>query len=227
MTAATQDPPMPKARAAIIPVTPFQQNCTLLWDEDSGRGVVIDPGGDLDRIEQAIGDMLVTVEKILLTHGHIDHAAGADELRTRLGIPIEGPHRADLFLLQHLEETGPGYGIEARNVLPDRWLEDGDTVAVGGMNFDILHCPGHSPGSVAYVNRAARFAIVGDVLFRGSIGRTDLPGGDHQQLLDSIPTKLLPLGAEFGFICGHGPSGNIGDERTANPFLQGLQPRPV
>jgi glyoxylase-like metal-dependent hydrolase (beta-lactamase superfamily II) len=218
---------MPKARAAIIPVTPFQQNCTLLWDEDSGRGAVIDPGGDLDRVEQAIGDMLVTVEKILLTHGHVDHVAGAEELRARLGVPIAGPHRGDQFLLERLEETGPDYGIEARNVVPDRWLEDGDTVEIGGMRFDILHCPGHSPGSVVYANRAANFAIVGDVLFRGSIGRTDLPGGNHQQLLDSIAGKLLTLGDGFGFICGHGPSSNIGDERRHNPFLQGLRPQPA
>lgn len=214
---------MAKPRAAIIPVTPFQQNCTLLWCEDSGRGAVVDPGGDLDRIQAAIAELKVTVEKILLTHGHIDHAAGADELRRRLGVPVEGPHRADLFLLAHLEETGRGYGMaDARNLVPDRWLADGDTVTIGGMRLDVLHCPGHSPGSVVYVDRAARFALVGDVLFRGSIGRTDLPGGDHRQLLDSIATKLLPLGNEFGFICGHGPSSNIGDERAANPFLQGL-----
>jgi glyoxylase-like metal-dependent hydrolase (beta-lactamase superfamily II) len=213
---------MTQARAAIIPVTSFQQNCTLLWCEDSGRGVVVDPGGDLDRIRQAIDELKVKVEKILLTHGHVDHAAGANELRERLGVPIEGPHRADQFLLEHLLDTGIQYGMMARNVVPDRWLADGDTVTVGDMSLDILHCPGHSPGSVVYVNRAARFALVGDVLFRGSIGRTDLPGGDHQQLLDSIATKLLPLGDEFGFICGHGPSSNIGDERAGNPYLQGL-----
>ena len=214
---------MTPARAAIIPVTPFQQNCTLLWCEDTGRGAVVDPGGDLDRITQAIADMQVTVEKILLTHGHVDHTAGAEELRERLGVPIEGPHRADLFLLEHLVETARDYGMAgARNVVPDRWLVDGDTVTIGDMSLDILHCPGHSPGSVVFVNRANRFALVGDVLFRGSIGRTDLAGGNHQQLLDSIATKLLPLGDEFGFICGHGPSSNIGDERAGNPYLQGL-----
>jgi glyoxylase-like metal-dependent hydrolase (beta-lactamase superfamily II) len=214
---------MTPARAAIIPVTPFQQNCTLLWCEDTGRGAVVDPGGDLDRVAQAIDDMQVTVEKILLTHGHVDHTAGAEELRERLGVPIEGPHFADLFLLEHLVETARDYGMTgARNVVPDRWLADGDTVTVGDMSLDILHCPGHSPGSVVFVNRANRFALVGDVLFRGSIGRTDLTGGNHQQLLDSIATKLLPLGDEFGFICGHGPSSNIGDERAGNPYLQGL-----
>lgn len=219
----TQDSARTQARAAIIPVTPFQQNCTLLWCEETQRGAVIDPGGDLDRIEQAIAELKVTVEKILLTHGHIDHAGGADELRERLGVPIEGPHRADLFLLQNLARTGAEYGImNARAVVPDRWLDQGDQVTVGNMTFDVLHCPGHSPGSVAFANAAGRFAIVGDVLFRGSVGRTDLPGGDSQQLLASIATRLLPLGDDVGFICGHGPSSNIGDERASNPYLQGL-----
>ena len=214
---------MPTARAAIIPVTPFQQNCTLLWSDDDQHGAVIDPGGDLDRIMQAIAEMKVTVDKILLTHGHIDHAAGADELRERLGVPIEGPHRGDLFLLEHLAASGPAYGIlGARNVVPDRWLDEGDQVSVGNMTFDVLHCPGHSPGSVVYANAAQRFAIVGDVLFRGSVGRTDLPGGDHQQLLDSIAKKLLPLGDDIGFICGHGPSSNLAHERATNPFLRDL-----
>ncbi len=214
---------MSQAHAAIIPVTPFQQNCTLLWSEETKRGAVIDPGGDLDRIAQAIAELNVTIERILLTHGHVDHASGADELRERLGAPVEGPHRGDRFLLEHLAETADSYGIAgARNVVPDRWLEDGEQVKVGDMTLDILHCPGHSPGSVVYANRTQRFAIVGDVLFRGSIGRTDLPGGNHQQLLDSIARKLLPLGDEFGFISGHGPSSNIAHERTTNPFLQGL-----
>jgi hydroxyacylglutathione hydrolase len=215
---------MPNARAAIIPVTAFQQNCTLLWCEETQRGAVIDPGGDLDRIAEAIAELKITVDRILLTHGHIDHAGGADELRERLGVPIDGPHRADQFLLEHLIDSGASYGIYgARNLVPDRWLNDGDQVAVGNMTLDILHCPGHSPGSVVYVNAAQRFAIVGDVLFRGSIGRSDLPGGDHQQLLDSIGQKLLPLGDDFGFICGHGPSSNIAHERTTNPFLLGLE----
>jgi hydroxyacylglutathione hydrolase len=212
---------MPKARATIVPVTPFQQNCTLLWDEESKRGVVIDPGGDLPRIREAIAQTGITVERILLTHGHIDHAGGAAELKAELDVPIEGPHRADAPLLAHLAQTGAGFGMtDARNVEPDRFLAEGDQVRVGAMAFDVLHCPGHSPGSVVFVNPAARFAIVGDVLFQGSIGRTDLPFGDHAALIRSIKDKLLPLGDDLAFICGHGPTSTIGQERVSNPFLQ-------
>jgi glyoxylase-like metal-dependent hydrolase (beta-lactamase superfamily II) len=208
-------------RAAIVPVTPFQQNCTILWDEESKRAVVIDPGGDLPRIEQAIKQAGMTVEKIWLTHGHIDHAGSAAELKEKLGVPIEGPHRADQFLLEHLADTGRTFGIlDARNLTPDRWLDEGDTVSIGDLTLDVLHCPGHSPGSVAFVSAAQRFAIVGDVLFRGSIGRTDIPGGNHRQLIASIIDKLLPLGDDVAFICGHGPTSTIGQERANNPFLQ-------
>ncbi len=208
-------------KAAIVPVTPFQQNCTLLWDEDSKQGAVVDPGGDLDRIEAGIKQTGMTVEKILLTHGHIDHAAGAAELKEKLGgIPIEGPHQADKFLLDGLVAQGLAMGmVGARNVTPDRWLVEGDKVAAAGATFAVLHCPGHSPGSVVLVNAAQRFALVGDVLFRGSIGRTDFPYGDHAALIDAIKTKLLPLGDDLVFICGHGPMSSIGDERQTNPFL--------
>ena len=208
-------------KAAIVPVTPFQQNCTLLWDEDSKQGAVVDPGGDLDRIEAGIKQTGMTVEKILLTHGHIDHAAGAAELKEKLGgIPIEGPHREDKFLLDGLVAQGMAMGmVGARNVTPDRWLVEGDKVAAAGATFAVLHCPGHSPGSVVLVNAAQRFALVGDVLFRGSIGRTDFPYGDHAALIDAIKTKLLPLGDDLVFICGHGPMSSIGDERQTNPFL--------
>jgi len=161
------------------------------------------------------------VEKILLTHGHIDHAAGAADLRDALGVTIEGPHRADDFLLQHLAEQGRVYGIPARPVTPDRWLDAGDTVTVGELTLDVLHCPGHSPGSVVLVSKAERFAIVGDVLFQGSVGRVDLPGGDGKALIRSIKDKLLPLGDDIAFICGHGPTSTIGHERQTNPFLQG------
>lgn len=206
-------------KAAIVQVTPFQQNCSLIWDDATRVGAIVDPGGDLDRIEAAIAEVGLKPEKILLTHGHIDHAGGADELRERLGVPIEGPHRADEFLMQGLETQGREYGFAARNVAPDLWLSEGDRVTVGGHEFEILHCPGHSPGSVVFVNDANKFGLVGDVLFRGSIGRTDFPYGDHDALIAAIKTKLLPLGDNFAFICGHGPGSSIGLERHTNPFL--------
>ncbi len=209
-------------RAGIIPVTPFQQNCTLIWDEETKIGAVVDPGGDLDRIEAAIKGQGLTIEKILLTHGHIDHAGGAAELKERLGgVPIEGPHQADRYLLDRLPQTGAEYGIAgAREVTPDRWLDEGDQVTVAGLTFDILHAPGHSPGSVVFMSRDERLALVGDVVFRGSVGRTDLPGGNHAQLIRAILDKVLPLGDDVSFIPGHGPTGTLGEERRTNPFLQ-------
>lgn len=213
---------MPDVRAAIIPVTPFQQNCTLLWCEKTKKAAVVDPGGDLPRIRQAIAEHGVSVDKILLTHGHIDHAAGAAELKEELGVPVIGPHEGDAFLLEHLPETGLMYGMPGvRSVTPDRWLKEGDTVSVGELTLDVLHCPGHSPGSVVFVCSAQRFALVGDVLFQGSVGRVDLPGGDGKALIRSIKDKLLPLGDDIAFICGHGPMSTIGQERQTNPFLQG------
>ena len=207
-------------RAGIIPVTPFQQNCTLIWNPDTKVGAVVDPGGDVAQIQGVIAEQGLTIEKILLTHGHVDHAAGADELRAALGVKIEGPHRADKFLLDNLEKQAASYGLTGgRNVTPDRWLEEGDTVTVAGHTFDILHCPGHSPGSVVFINKAQKFALVGDVLFQGSIGRTDFPYGDHEALLSSIKTKLFPLGDDIAFICGHGPTSTFGDERRSNPFV--------
>jgi hydroxyacylglutathione hydrolase len=212
---------MTKAKAVIIPVTPFQQNCTLVWCEATKRAAVIDPGGDLPDIERAIAEAGVTVDKIWLTHGHVDHVAGATDLKARLKVPIEGPHRDDLFLLQRVVETARGFGIPgASNVTPDRWLDDGDRLEVGELTFDVLHCPGHSPGSVVFFNPEQRLAIVGDVLFKGSVGRTDLPGGDQRQLLKSIRDKLLPLGDDVAIISGHGPTTTIGRERATNPFLQ-------
>jgi hydroxyacylglutathione hydrolase len=212
---------MHKARAAIIPVTPFQQNCTLVWSEADKRAAVVDPGGDLANVRQAIARTGVTVERIWLTHGHIDHAGGAAELKEELQVPVEGPHRADLFLLQHLAETGRSFGIAgARNLTPDRWLEEGDQVSLGEIVFDVLHCPGHSPGSVVLFNAHQRFALVGDVLFRGSVGRSDIPGGNHETLIRSIRDKLLPLGDDVSFVCGHGPTSTIGHERATNPFLR-------
>ena len=207
-------------RAAIVPVTLFEQNCTLIWDEATKAGAVVDPGGDLDRIEAGIKQTGIAIEKILLTHGHIDHAGGADELRERLKVKIEGPHQADIVLLEALEKQGKIYSISGcRNVTPDRWLEEGDTVLVAGHSFEIFHCPGHSPGSIVYFNRVQKFALVGDVIFQGSIGRTDFPYGDHAALINAIKTKLFPLGDDVTFISGHGDPSQIGIERRTNPFL--------
>jgi glyoxylase-like metal-dependent hydrolase (beta-lactamase superfamily II) len=218
--ARMSDTQAPLARAAIVPVTPFQQNCTLLWCEATKRAAVVDPGGDLDDIKAAIAETGVSVEKIWLTHGHVDHAAGAAELAKDLGVPVEGPHVGDKFLLDNLEAQAARFGFPGvRNVTPDRWLEEGDTVSVGELTFNVLHCPGHSPGHVVFVQPQMRFALVGDVLFNGSIGRTDLQGGDHALLIRSIVEKLLPLGDDVAFICGHGPGSNIGHERQTNPFL--------
>lgn len=220
--ANTEKSPATGLKAAIVPVTPFQQNCTLLWDPETKTGAVVDPGGDLDAIEAAIAEVGMKPEKILLTHGHIDHAGGAAELRERLGgIPIEGPHEYERPLLDNLDKQGDAYGIAARVVTPDRWLADGDTVTVAGHTFEVLHCPGHSPGSVVLVNRPQRFALMGDVLFQGSIGRTDLPMGNHEALMKSIRTKVMALPDEFAFICGHGPTSTIGQERRTNPFIVG------
>ncbi|CAN1722446.1 Hydroxyacylglutathione hydrolase GloC [Hyphomicrobium sp. 1Nfss2.1] len=209
-------------KAAIIPVTGFQQNCTLLWDPETMKGAIVDPGGDVDQIQAAIAQVGMEPEKILLTHGHIDHAGGAAELRERLGgIPIEGPHVNERPLLDNLEKQGEAYGVPARAVTPDRWLDEGETVSVAGHTFEVLHCPGHSPGSVVLVNRPQRFALMGDVLFQGSIGRTDLPLGNHEALMHSIRTKVMALPDEFVFICGHGPMSSIGQERRTNPFIVG------
>ncbi len=211
-----------KAGAAIIPVTPFQQNCMLLWCEATRKAVVIDPGGDVPLIQDAIKQANVTVEQIWLTHGHIDHVGGAAELRDALKVPIEGPHAADKYLLDNVEMSGRSFGMTGvRNFVPDRWLSEGDQVRIGELTFDILHCPGHSPGSVVFFNNEMRFAHVGDVLFSGSVGRTDLPGGSHATLIKSITEKLLPLGDDVSFICGHGPGSSIGQERLTNPFLNG------
>jgi hydroxyacylglutathione hydrolase len=207
--------------ALIIPVTAFQQNCTVLFDAETKHGVVVDPGGEVGKITAALETNGITADAIWLTHGHIDHAGGAMDLKDALGVEIIGPHRDDEPLLQGLEQQARMFGVEdtVRNVTPDRWLEEGDVVSFAGHEFEVLHCPGHAPGHVVFHNRAAGFAHVGDVLFRGSIGRTDLPGGNHGALIASIRDKLFPLGDETGFICGHGPGGKIGEERRTNPFL--------
>lgn len=213
-------------QATLIPVTPFQQNCTIVFDQRSRRATVIDPGGDVGRVIGAIRELEVVVDSILLTHGHIDHAGGASALRDSLGrdgraVPIEGPDRRDRFLLEGLAEQGRAFGIhDARNVTPDRWLEEGGEIPIAGEPFAIYHCPGHTPGHLVFVSQALRFAIIGDVLFRGSVGRTDFPYGDGVALIRSIRSKLLPLGDDIVFTCGHGPGSTFGTEKRSNPFLR-------
>jgi glyoxylase-like metal-dependent hydrolase (beta-lactamase superfamily II) len=209
---------------AIVPVTPFQQNCAIVYDRASKQASVIDPGGDVPVILNRIAALGVTVTQIVLTHGHIDHAGGAAALKAALPgtPPIIGPDRRDEFLLAGLPEAGAGFGMmDARAVTPDRWLTEGEEVDIAGSHFAVLHCPGHTPGSVVYAAPALNFAIVGDVLFRGSVGRTDFPYGDGAALIDSIRRKLLPLGDSVTFLCGHGPASTIGAERRTNPFLAG------
>ena len=214
---------MAQLKVQIVPVTPFQQNCSIVFDEVSKVGAVVDPGGDVARILEAISTIGVKIEKILLTHGHIDHAGGADALRAELGVKIEGPHRGDEFLLNDLTNSGARFGmLDARPVVPDRWLEEGDEVTVAGISFSILHAPGHSPGSVVFFSKEHSFALMGDVLFQGSIGRTDFPYGSSETLLRGIRDKILPLGDEVVFLPGHGGASKIGIERSSNQFLQGL-----
>lgn len=218
---------LPPFRLVVVPVTPFRQNAAIIRVEANGRGAVVDPGGDLDEIRRAMAQLGVTVESILLTHGHLDHAGGAAELKeilereTGRPVPIVGPHRADAFLLDTLPEAGERFGMAGlRPVTPDRWLEEGDTVDVGGLGFAILHCPGHSPGSVVFHQKEAGFLFMGDVLFAGSVGRTDFPYGSHEQLIEAIRTKLLVLPDETVFLPGHGGTSTIGRERATNPYLQ-------
>jgi glyoxylase-like metal-dependent hydrolase (beta-lactamase superfamily II) len=205
--------------AAIIPVTPLQQNCTLLWCTATMRGAFVDPGGDLPRLKAAAAQAGVTIEKILLTHGHIDHCGGAGILADDLGVPIEGPHEDDLFWIARLHEDGAMFGIQGRPFEPSRWLADGDQANVGEVTFDVRHCPGHTPGHIVFHHPASQLALVGDVLFKGSVGRWDFPRGNQQQLIASITGKLWPMGDDTRFVPGHGEMSTFGHERRTNPFV--------
>ncbi len=206
-------------KAAIIPVTPLQQNCCLIWCTQTMRGAFTDPGGDLGRLKEAAAKLGVTVEKILLTHGHLDHCGQSGILAKELGVPIEGPHEEDRFWIDQLGADGAKYGMHAETFEPDRWLENGDTVTVGNLTLDVYHCPGHTPGHVVFHHAPSKLAIVGDVLFQGSIGRTDFPRGNHQQLIDSITGRLWPLGGDTSFVPGHGPMSTFAEERRTNGYV--------
>jgi glyoxylase-like metal-dependent hydrolase (beta-lactamase superfamily II) len=207
-------------RYLIIPVTPFEQNCTLLWCEQSKQAAIVDPGGDIERIRSALQRHGLQPVKILLTHGHIDHAGATAALAEQLEIPVEGPHREDRFLLDNLPEQGRMFGLPQSGAFePDRWLDQDDRVRFGEEELEVLHCPGHTPGHIVFFHRAGKLALVGDVLFRGSIGRTDFPRGDHPSLIRSIKQRLWPLGNEIRFIPGHGPESTFGEERRSNPFV--------
>jgi glyoxylase-like metal-dependent hydrolase (beta-lactamase superfamily II) len=209
----------PPLRATIIPVTPLQQNCTLFWCTATMRGAVVDPGGDLPRIRSAIAKAGVTVEKVLVTHGHLDHCGMAGPLAEELGVPIEGPHEADRFWIARLPDDSRQWGVPAELFEPDRWLDEGDVVTVGNLTLDTYLTPGHTPGHVIFHHPASKLAIVGDVLFAGSVGRTDFPLSDPDALIRSVVTKLWPLGDDTTFLPGHGPTSSFGRERATNPFV--------
>jgi len=207
-------------RAVVVPVTPFVQNCSVVWCDATGKGAVIDPGGDLERILEVVSSNGVKLEKILLTHAHIDHAGGTAELARRFALPIVGPHPGDRFWIEQLPEQATMFGVaRAESFEPTRWLDQGDTVTVGDVTLEVRHCPGHTPGHVIFYEPGARLAFVGDVLFAGSIGRTDFPGGDYDTLVRSIRDNLFPLGDDVRFVPGHGPMSTFGQERKTNPFV--------
>ena len=203
----------------VIPVTSFQQNCSLIWCEATGEAALIDPGGEADRLLAAAEEKGLRLTKLLLTHGHLDHVGAAAEIAARLNIPIEGPQREDAFMLETLSQQSEMFGFPpADSLMPDRWLEDGDQVRLGRVTLNVLHCPGHTPGHVVFFDAISRMAFVGDVLFKGSIGRTDFLRGDHEMLIRSIRERLFPLGDDVSFIPGHGPASTFGHERRTNPY---------
>lgn len=207
-------------QAVIVPVTPFQQNCSVLWCTRTMRGAVVDPGGEIDRLLEAAAEHGVTIEKILVTHAHSDHAGAVADLADRLKVPVEGPHRADQFWIDRIEDSGRKYSMPwCRAFTPDRWLEDGDTAKVGELTFDVRHCPGHTPGHVVFFHAPSKIAFVGDVLFQGSIGRSDFPMGDHDTLIRSITERLWPMGDDVTFVPGHGSLSTFSHERQSNPFV--------
>jgi glyoxylase-like metal-dependent hydrolase (beta-lactamase superfamily II) len=207
-------------KAVVVPVTPFQQNCSIIWDEATHLAAVVDPGGEIERILGEIDRRGLTLQKILLTHAHLDHAAGTAKLAALKEVPIEGPHRDDQFLIDELPAHAQRYGFPpAQSFTPDRWLDEGDRIRVGGDELTVTHCPGHTPGHVVLFHERERHAWVGDVLFAGSIGRSDLPRGNQAALVRSIRTKLFPLGDDVTFVPGHGPTSTFGRERRTNPFV--------
>jgi glyoxylase-like metal-dependent hydrolase (beta-lactamase superfamily II) len=218
MTAQT--PEEPPIRALVVPVTPLRQNCTLVWCVKTRKAAIIDPGGEVPRLLEVVRRQGLTLEKIWITHGHLDHAGGAAALKDATGVPIEGPHQDDSYWIDRIEESGARYGLhDARAFTPDRWLLDGDRVTLGEAEFEVYHCPGHTPGHVIFFHRRARFAQVGDVLFAGSIGRTDFPLGDHARLIASITSRLWPLGDDVTFVPGHERLSTFGAERRSNPYV--------
>lgn len=203
-----------------VPVTAFEQNCSIVWCDETMDAAVIDPGGDLDRLLKAVDQLGVNLKAIWITHAHIDHAGGTAELASRLGLPIIGPQAEDKFWIDQLPQQGLRFGLpQCEPFTPTQWLNDGDTVKIGNSTLNVRHCPGHTPGHVVFHSPEAKRAFVGDVLFVGSIGRTDFPRGNHQELLDSIRERLWPMGDDTVFIPGHGPEGTFGEERRFNPFV--------
>lgn len=210
----------PPLAACIVPVTPLQQNCTLFWCTETMKGALVDPGGDLDRLKQVVAEKGVTLEKLLITHGHLDHCGMAGVLAEDLSLPIEGPHPEDKFWIDQATEQGERFGMTGtRPFTPERWLDEGDMVTVGRLSLSVFHCPGHTPGHVVFYHEPSKLLIVGDVLFQGSIGRTDFPRGNHQQLVDAIQQKLFTLPEDTAFVPGHGPMSTIGQEKRTNPFV--------